>query len=33
MGWDGIFINEPHKTVSEKLAVFFKYHGFVKMRL
>ena len=28
MGWDGIFISEPHKTVSEKLSVYFKYHGF-----
>ena len=28
MGWDGILISEPHKTVSEKLAVYFKYHGF-----
>lgn len=28
MGWDGIYISEPHKTVSEKLSVYFKYHGF-----
>lgn len=28
MGWDGIYITEAHKTVSEKLSVYFKYHGF-----
>lgn len=28
MGWDGIYITETHKTVSEKLSVYFKYHGF-----
>lgn len=28
MGWDGILISEPHKTVSEKLSVYFKYHEF-----
>jgi hypothetical protein len=28
MGWDGIYITEAHKTVSEKLSVYFKYHRF-----